>query len=179
MICNDCGDDKPEKSFALIKGVYRRGTCFTCRQRARYRSNPGKVLARQHRRRLKNPDQCILIDCRSSDKKKGRLGNNLTREFVKDLISHPCSYCGESSLRMTLDRKDNEKAHTIDNVVAACIRCNYLRGNMPFEAWLVIAPAVREAKELGLFGDWVSKAMKRKNKPVEDGPKRYGGIGQR
>jgi hypothetical protein len=179
MICNDCGNDRPERSFELVKGVYRRGKCVTCRKRDRYRKNPEAVLAGQHRRRLRSPDLYVLIDSRSSDKKKGRAGNDLTREFVRELLSKHCSYCGESSLRMTLDRKDNEKAHTKDNVVPACIRCNYLRRDMPLEAWLSLVPSIRETKELGLFGSWGSNPMKRKQKPSEEGPKRNGGVAKR
>jgi len=55
---------------------------------------------------------------------------------------------------MTLDRKDNDVGHVKDNVVPACVRCNYTRGDMPFDAWLVVAAGMRQAREKGLFGDW-------------------------
>jgi len=58
---------------------------------------------------------------------------------------------------MTLDRIDNDKGHTQDNVVPACIRCNYARRSMPYEAWLVVAKGMREAREQGLFGDWTGR----------------------
>jgi hypothetical protein len=59
---------------------------------------------------------------------------------------------------MTLDRIDNDKGHTEDNVVPACIRCNYTRRSMPYEAWLVVAKGMREARERGLFGEWTGRA---------------------
>lgn len=55
---------------------------------------------------------------------------------------------------MTLDRIDNDKGHTQDNVVPACIRCNYVRKNMPYEAWIVVAEGMRKAREAGLFEGW-------------------------
>jgi len=55
---------------------------------------------------------------------------------------------------MTLDRIDDAKGHTADNVVPACIRCNYARRDMPYKAWLVVAKAMRKARALGLFGNW-------------------------
>ncbi len=96
----------------------------------------------------------IMVDSRKTDKKAGRQ-NDLTREFVDALIVGGCAYCGENKLRMTLDRKDNSLGHLQSNVTPACVRCNYLRRDMPYDAWLEIAPAVREAKEKGLFGNWI------------------------
>jgi hypothetical protein len=62
---------------------------------------------------------------------------------------------------MTLDRKDNSIGHLLDNVVPCCIRCNYIRRDMPFEAWLIVATGIRKAKELGLFGTWTCSIHKR------------------
>jgi hypothetical protein len=104
----------------------------------------------------------ILYDTRGSDKKKN-LENDLTREFIEEKIRNGCEYCGETSLRMTLDRKDNSKGHTKDNVNASCIRCNYMRRDMPYEAWLALIDKIREINILGLFGDWFSYAFSREN----------------
>jgi hypothetical protein len=58
---------------------------------------------------------------------------------------------------MTLDRKDNDRGHTQDNVVPACIRCNYIRRHTPYEAWLCMVPGVRRARKEGFFGDWTGR----------------------
>lgn len=55
---------------------------------------------------------------------------------------------------MTMDRIDNSLGHLMSNVLPACIRCNYLRRDVPFEAWMVIVPSVKKAVEEGLFGTW-------------------------
>lgn len=96
----------------------------------------------------------IVQDCRKKDKKAG-LQNDLTRELVEPLISVPCNYCGETKLRMSLDRKDNNRGHLLENVVGCCRRCNDIRGSMPYEAWLHIVPAIRSTRELGLFDGWL------------------------
>lgn len=62
---------------------------------------------------------------------------------------------------MTLDRKDNALGHTPGNVVPACTRCNYVRRDMPEKAWLMLAPAMRVAREAGAFGDWTCQIHKR------------------
>lgn len=64
-----------------------------------------------------------------------------------------------AKLLSALDRIDNSKGHTKDNVRAACIRCNYMRGSMPFEAWEFLVPTIKEAVKRGLFGKWRSKSF--------------------
>jgi len=98
----------------------------------------------------------ILYDSKKSDRKLQR-SNDLDREFIQDSIANGCSYCGETELRMTLDRIDNEQGHLKSNVVPACIRCNLTRGNMPYQAWLVVSKGMQVARETGLFGGWVGR----------------------
>jgi len=102
-------------------------------------------------------EKWIVQDSRGLDRKKG-MKNDLTEKFVAETIARGCSYCGEVNLRMTLDRIDNELGHIQRNVVPACIRCNYMRGNMPHVAWLILCPAVRKARECGAFGKWLGRA---------------------
>lgn len=113
----------------------------------------------KHRRRS-DVAWAILADSRKADRKKGH-SNDLDLEFVGHAISQPCSYCGETSLRMTLDRVDNAVGHTRDNVVPSCERCNFARRDMPYSAWLCVSVAMRQAREEGLFGDWVGGIHRR------------------
>jgi hypothetical protein len=62
---------------------------------------------------------------------------------------------------MTIDRIDNEIGHTLSNVVPACIRCNYVRRDMPHEAWLCLVEGMREAVFRGLFGSWTAATHRR------------------
>lgn len=114
-----------------------------------------------HKRRRKDPTLDVLAkvvvrDCKKLDRKHHRQ-NDLSLAFVQTVLSKPCTYCGEPLLRMTLDRIDNNLGHTEGNVVGACIRCNYARRSMPYEAWLLLAPAMRAARESGLFGSWTGR----------------------
>jgi len=86
----------------------------------------------------------------------------LTKGFIAEQVAKGCLYCGESEIRMTLDRICNEKGHTQDNVMPACIRCNYTRRDMPHEAWLVVAKGMREAREAGLFNGWTGRVKRAK-----------------
>lgn len=141
-----CGRVLPDQSFAKTGrgGKYGRNVCHRCMASQRSEPYKQRKAARQvrYKRLLREsrPASCICTDSRHSDQKHGRVGHDLGVEFIEQLISSGCIYCGETTLRMTLDRKDNDRAHTKDNVVPACIRCNYARGNMPYEAWLFLTP---------------------------------------
>jgi len=165
MICRVCKDDK--STFLMKSSGPDQKPCLICRKcdnkqrNDRYKKNP-LSKARQDRIRAKvkrhttDPSWRAYYICkwsRKSDKKKGR-ENDLTLEFTKRMIADGCSYCGETSLKMTLDRVDNSIGHLQTNVVPACIRCNYLRRDIPYVAWLILVPAVKEAVKKGLFGSW-------------------------
>jgi hypothetical protein len=118
--------------------------------------------SREERRKVARQDPAtrhrwIVQDSRKSDRKHG-FKNDLTLEFVSSLIKHGCSYCGETELKMTLDRVDNSIGHLQSNVVPACIRCNFMRRDMPYAAWYELMPTLREIRQKGLFGDWTGRA---------------------
>lgn len=68
----------------------------------------------------------------------------LSREEVESTIKLPCYYCGQapSNVKRTknsigeglkysgIDRKDNSKDYTLDNIVACCKICNYAKSNL-------------------------------------------------
>lgn len=168
-VCKLCGEQKPVSEFESYKLKERlviRNQCRVCRcARVREaRRLPGGTdrEKRSHAKRKaerasgQRTELWILYDSRKSDRKHGR-PNNLTLDFVRATISQGCWYCGETELRMTLDRVDNSEGHLMSNVVPACIRCNYTRKDMPYEAWWVVAEGMRAAREAGLFGPWTGR----------------------
>jgi len=168
--CKVCGETDPAKLVKISRNrrPYYRGWCVPCYSAYRKewnRRNPERAKAtwaraheRQKKKRRQGQDTArfIWVDSRRSDKKRG-FKNDLTKEFIAEQITKGCSYCGEKTIRMTLDRIDNERGHTTDNVVPACIRCNHIRGNMPYEAWLCFRAALRRARREGLFGNWTGR----------------------
>jgi hypothetical protein len=116
-----------------------------------------------HRRRelrRSNVARAILADTRRADNRRGR-ANDLDLAFIDENIKLPCSYCGDAEIRRSLDRIDNSLGHLRENVVVACERCNYLRRDMPYPAWLVVAKAMRQARLKGLFGGWTGGIHRR------------------
>ncbi len=174
ITCKTCGKPQAEIEFypnRTCGRVYRKKTCRTCDNGGRSsrkqsswaeqcKSNPNlkKAKSDSAKKQRLDPEHLpltILWDTKSSDKKQGRQ-NDLDRGWIREVISAGCFYCGETSLRMTLDRIDNAVGHVKSNIHPACLRCNYLRRDMPFEAWIAIAPTIRTVREAGLFGNWIA-----------------------
>ena len=93
-----------------------------------------------------NPDARMcqrLTAYRFIDRRKGH-ENNLCQDFVDMLIDNPCTYCGTVAAPRGLDRLDNKRGHTRDNVVPCCLDCNLVRGDRytPDEMRQYIGPAV-------------------------------------
>ena len=42
----------------------------------------------------------------------------------------PCSYCGNKMMSIGLDRVDNKKGYTIENVVPCCGLCNWMKKDL-------------------------------------------------
>jgi 5-methylcytosine-specific restriction endonuclease McrA len=78
--------------------------------------------------------------------KKRNIDFNILEEDFKDWYNkqkQKCIYCGRSLTtiqkdtkesdnhkhRLTIDRKDNKKGYTIENITLACYRCNVIKGN--------------------------------------------------
>lgn len=164
--CPKCSTENPTDFRKIIfknNNSLCRGCNRTLSERRRSSKRERKEYMKEYacrisgwRKSKQHVERWILQDARKWDAKHG-MKFDLTKEFIQKMIKNGCEYCGENNLRMTLDRIDNTKGHTKDNVRPACIRCNYLRRDMPYQAWLRLFPVVREIRELGLFGEWLAK----------------------
>lgn len=154
LACKECS-----KKASLARYYANGGSAaYTEDQRIRCRAR-SRVNANAARRDPNKRAYFIWRDSRKSDRRRGH-SNDLTVAFVEVLLKNPCSYCGESDLKKTLDRIDNTKGHLVFNVVVACVRCNYMRRDMPYAAWLCLVQGVTRAREEGLFSDWTGETRK-------------------
>ena len=80
----------------------------------------------------------ILYSTNRHDRDYGFV-NDLTLDLLKKRYLLEFKICRNDHGLMTLDRIDNNKGHSKDNVNAACWECNSFRKNMSYEAWLIIA----------------------------------------
>ncbi len=172
-VCKECGielsEDGSNFSTRIVFGKrYYRIFCRPCFNKytptVRKKANTEKFRLYKQRQELivkKSNKRCrlrgdtLFNDLSQSDKKKNR-SNDLDKDFVRGMIELDCTYCGatKEQVRIGLDRIDNFIGHFKSNVVPCCARCNMTRGSMPYEAWLLVAPGMKEAFKQNLFGDW-------------------------
>lgn len=163
--CNRCGVTKEIGNFALIKNknFARRRVCYSCRaqgerQKASYsvRQKDKNEALKKSRRTSESRAKHIRWDSARYDRRYGHITENLPIDWIEEQISKPCSYCERqlSKLEMTLDRVDNNKGHTQDNLIPSCSVCNYFRRDMPYEAWLLFMPSMKKALHSGLLDNW-------------------------
>lgn len=149
--CRRCQDWFEIGHFYRPKGFkHGRAICKKCWSERHWSSYEEQALERQ------DPSfraKYIVKDASATDRRRG-FANDLAVGWVAEEIAKGCAYCEETQLRMTLDRIDNDKGHVHTNVLPACIRCNFLRKTMPYDAWMCLVPGLREARLKGLFGAW-------------------------
>lgn len=80
-----------------------------------------------------------------NDKKKG-YDCDLDIDFVRNICNQACFYCGETE-KIGLDRINNNKGHTKDNVVPCCYVCNCARSNnFTFEEMIQLGKTIKDIK---------------------------------
>jgi hypothetical protein len=67
-----------------------------------------------------------------------------------DVLSKmPCSYCGNTSTRNGIDRKDNSVGYTSENSVPCCSKCNFMKHKYTVEEFLEHAKRIVEYSTKG------------------------------
>lgn len=159
-VCNKCGLDKSLSSFRggnnKCKACYSKEWKEKDPERARRINNKSAFSMR-----IRRPMAAILKDSRASDRRSGLGENDLDEDFIKELVANGCRYSGETQILISLDRIDNSIGHMKHNVNPCCLRCNYIRRNMPYEAWIRFSSTLKEVRAAGLFGTWQSVSLRK------------------
>lgn len=115
--CGRCKEVKPKdrfhKSCSQADGLMRR--CRDCCQELDYhsrRSPTGKFNVYRQNARMRGLDF------------------EITRDQFAEFWQKPCYYCGDPILTVGLDRLDNRKGYTMDNVVSCCAECNAMKSKL-------------------------------------------------
>lgn len=89
-----------------------------------------KACARElHREyRIKYPETNRYSNYKVTAKGRG-IVFDLTKEEFLSFWQKPCTYCGGEILTIGLDRVNNNKGYSLDNVVPCCIICNVMKLN--------------------------------------------------
>ena len=113
--------------------------------------NPDKERAKRERQKLSGYTDAYQKQYRttassrysalkSRAKARGIKFDILKDEFLQWFDEHPkyCSYCnvdltigtnGKHKVWLTVDRKNNGKHYTLDNITISCMRCNLMKSN--------------------------------------------------
>ena len=141
----DCGNEVTIRGSSLRNGSTPTKSCGCLRNERIKTYNESRKLSNK----VATLNRLITI-LKHSAKQRGYIWD-LTNNQVEKLSSQSCHYCGAApSLRSKsvyngicsfngLDRVDNERGYTIDNVVPACSRCNKGKNNLSedeFLAWI-------------------------------------------
>lgn len=165
-ICTKCKQSKLNTSeFFSKKG--RKNNPSELKSNCKKCVNVAETIRERKQRLLGiRRDAFIYSDKQKSDRTNKRKFD-LTRVFIRELIKNGCSYCGETKTKhISIDRVDHSIGHVKTNVVASCVTCNHVRRDMPYSAWLLLAPKMREAREQGIFKDWHDLMANRAKQPV-------------
>ena len=95
--------------------------------------------------------------CRKFNDKFG-VKCDFDRKYVKGLTKLPCTYCGIQA-KIGLDRIDSNGPYLKYNIVPCCIRCNFIKKDMPIGAWNILYPEIKRIKDAGLFGNWCPRGF--------------------
>ena len=144
----ECGNEKIIRDDSLRKGLTKSCGCWA-REWARewvkkYSKFPKLGYGISNMRR-------IIYSYKKHAKKRG-LEWDLTEEQFKEIAQQDCYYCGVKPNNIGkipkthgeytyngIDRIDNNKGYTIDNIVPCCKRCNIAKNNstlQKFQDWI-------------------------------------------
>jgi len=170
LFCTRCQTDKPLTDFDTTINMIREKRprnrkdriCKACSKLSRktyYYDNQEKILEkkRDNRQIQENAAKYILKDIRSHGFEVDPL---ITEDWLQERLKEPCFYCGRSDIKRSMDKIDTNKSYLIDNINISCLRCNLLRSDMPYDAWLIVLKGVIAADKAGDFKDWLPQKEK-------------------
>jgi hypothetical protein len=150
VVCTKC---KKYKNISSFKNERYQLTnyCYECRQYSKEvdsRREPRETRTQSKRiyprKKTKYTDLAMRYCMyRRTDVAKGfcnelNFESILPRKFAYSLMQNKCSYCNilpDSGVN-GLDRVDNTKGHTPDNVVCCCETCNICKNDMPLREFV-------------------------------------------
>jgi 5-methylcytosine-specific restriction endonuclease McrA len=145
--------DMQDRRFKDCKKNWREKNKETLKEKHAdyYRKNKEKIIERNRKRSCTIVGRyCSLRKC-LQEEGVSEFDLIWSFDFYSVLMDGAvCHYCG-GSLNCTghaLDRKDNSRKHTHDNVVPCCWSCNQVKGSrFTYEQMMLLAPSLRKIRE--------------------------------
>ena len=142
----DCGNEVIVQGGALTSGATRSCGCYMKKMRAKAnKKDCGEATFNQ-----------ALIRCKFNAKQRN-LEFNLSKNEFRELSQLSCYYCGNLPSNKIinkygngdfsyngLDRIDNSKGYTIDNVVPCCAKCNTAKSDYTEKEFYILIKSIYE-----------------------------------
>ena len=151
--CKTCGVCKPLSAFTKGKrrsgSMYYRPHCAACKY-----LTEGRVADKEYMRSYyyENKMDYKYKAYRHKDKKIFQC-ETIEQYAAIAIMMLPCYYC-DSTYDIGLDRKDSSKGHTLENVVSCCEKCNFILGDLPYEAKLALKDGLKYIKNKEILNTW-------------------------
>lgn len=145
--CNRCDKDKPVNEFGKCK-TYKDGLAVYCKECTREKVRLERLKYperfkrnnRDYQSRYRQTARGYYNRIKCNAKRKGISFNISGSDFVEwfNRQKLECYYCrqtlekGNGSAKMNslnLDRLDNKRGYSLDNIVLSCRRCNSMKGD--------------------------------------------------
>jgi len=131
--CVKCKQEKPFSEFNKDKqkksGFY--SYCKECRNQF-YQDNIESIKKREKQYALTPKGKYMQYKHRA---KHRSIEFSLTFEEFYSYWEEPCDYCNTPIETIGLDRMDNSKGYTPENVISCCRSCNRKKGSKPLKEW--------------------------------------------
>ena len=128
---------KPDNRIKVMKKCC---TCKILKLPSEFSSDPSKKDCKQSKCKEckseydKGPTQRYSLYRHGAKRRK--IEFELTKEQFVEFWGKDCTYCGDQVDGIGLDRVDNSKGYTVDNVVPCCGECNRFKWGMTGEEFI-------------------------------------------
>ncbi len=167
-MCKRCGEEREILNFSPQSRdpTKRRNICNACNYKRS--KDSGYIDSRKEENRQyqkayhkRSPEVAKHKSYTHQDKVKN-FSNSITLIEYRELIKEGCFYCGVFG-DIGLDRIDNSLGHNKSNCKPCCEKCNFILGDIPYEAKLLMIPSLTEIKQNNLLNNWIIPTKRTKN----------------
>lgn len=165
--CETCGTEDFQVNFPCQRrkdgSLYFRKYCWSCKYS---KHDKGKHLNERVKEYQRSYARANRLDLRykayrNVDRTKySACGLTIERDDAVRLMQLPCFYC-EASPSHGLDRIDNARGHSRDNVRPCCEKCNLILGDIPDSAKLCLVDGLTKIQKNGYLIEWIIPTKRR------------------
>lgn len=155
--CKTCKQDKPLSEFPAGKRrdgtVYYRPHCWSCKYNNHDKGKSQEQRSKEYHRAYYFHNKLDFKYKAYRHKHKLYEGQVISRDFAVQLMAQPCFYCGLPHGH-GIDRIDSSKGYTEDNVRSCCEKCNYILGDLPDKAKLILQEGLATINQQEILSAW-------------------------